>query len=82
VINPFGKHYTWKIQYDPRAAGGNGEVTVSLGDETAVLALTPEARRQNAVFDRFGVAVYEGGGQWHTFFLDDLQYTTGSGAAR
>jgi hypothetical protein len=82
VINPFGKRYTWKIRYDPRAAGGNGEVTVSLGDETAVLALTPEARRQNAVFDRFGVAVYEGGGQWHTFFLDDLQYTTGSGTAR
>ncbi len=82
VVSPFGKRYTWEIRYDPRAAGGNGEVKVTLGDQTAVLALAPGARRQNALFDRFGVAVYEGGGQWHTFYLDDLRYTSGSRSPR
>jgi hypothetical protein len=48
---------------------------VSLDGETAVLALPPEARKQNAQFDRFGLAVYEGGGQWSRVFIDDLQYT-------
>lgn len=42
-----------------------------------MITLTPEARKQNAVFDRFGLAVYEGGGQWSKVFLDDLRYTTG-----
>jgi hypothetical protein len=78
VIDPFGKTYEWRIEYDPKAADGKGELKVSLGGETAVLTLTPEARKQNAQFDRFGLAVYEGGGQWSKVFFDDLEYTVGS----
>jgi hypothetical protein len=77
VIDPFGKKYEWRIEYDPKAAGGKGQLTVTLGGKSAVITLTPEARKQNAVFDRFGLAVYEGGGQWSKVFLDDLRYTTG-----
>ena len=77
LIDPFGKTYEWRIEYDPKAADGKGELKVSLGGETAVLTLTPEARKQNAEFDRFGLAVYEGGGQWSKVFFDDLEYTTG-----
>ena len=77
VIDPFGKKYEWHIEYDPEAADGKGQLKVTLGGKTALITLTPEARKQNAVFDRFGLAVYEGGGQWSKVFLDDLRYTTG-----
>jgi hypothetical protein len=33
------------------------------------------ARKQGASFDRFGIAVYEGGGQFSRTHLDDLEYT-------
>lgn len=78
AIDPFGKTYAWKIEYDPEAAEGKGELRVSLGGETAVLTLSVEARKQNAEFDRFGLAVYEGGGQWSKVFFDDLEYTVGA----
>jgi hypothetical protein len=77
-IDPFGKVYQWRIEFDPAAADGAGELKVTLGGESAVLTLTPEARRQNAQFDRFGLAVYEGGGQWSQVFFDDLEYTVGT----
>ena len=63
---------------DGPVAHGQGELRVSLDGETAVLTLAHGARKQKAVFDRFGIAIYEGGGQWSTVYLDDLQYTTGS----
>jgi hypothetical protein len=77
IIDAFGKPHTWKIEYDPEGANGLGELRATLDGETATLALTAEAREHNATFDRFGIAVYEGGGQWHTFYIDDLKYTTG-----
>jgi hypothetical protein len=77
-IDSSGKQYSWKIEYDPEAAGGLGEIRVSLDGETSILKLAPEARRQKALFDRFGLAVFEKGGQWSHVFLDDLQYTTGA----
>jgi hypothetical protein len=76
VINQTGKPHAWRIEYDPEAAGGHGEITVSLDGETATLQLPPEARKQNALFNRFGLAINEGGGQYSTVYLDDLQYTT------
>jgi hypothetical protein len=82
VIDPFGKPGAWRIEYDPKGADGRGELRVSLDGKEAVLALDPAARKQNAVFDRFGIAIYEGGGQWSTVFLDDLEYTIGSAAGR
>jgi hypothetical protein len=80
VIDPFGKRSQWRIEYDPQGAAGQGELKVSLDGKQAILALPPEVRKQNAVFDRFGIAVYEGGGQWSTVYLDDLAYTSRAAA--
>ena len=53
-----GAVYRFDLSYDPNAAGGQGQVTLSLpgtGFQPLILALAPGHRARGARFDRFGV---------------------------
>ncbi len=45
----------WTLSYDPRANGGRGVVTATIGDATAVCNLDESHKADGATFDRFGV---------------------------
>jgi hypothetical protein len=70
-----GASHTWRIEYDPEAADGRGELTVWLDETKDSFALPEGARQQGAELDRFGLFVYEGGGHQVEVYLDDLEYT-------
>lgn len=74
IITP-GKVFGWSLVYDPAGANGNGEMKVTLGTETATLALKPGQKKQGATLDRFGLFTSQAGGQMVKIFLDDLSYT-------
>jgi lysophospholipase L1-like esterase len=75
VLTP-SKLFDWSLVYDPTASGGNGEMRVTLGTESATLALKPGQKKQGATLDRFGLFTSQAGGQMVKIFLDDLSYTT------
>jgi hypothetical protein len=77
VIVP-GKVYDWSLVYDPAGHGGDGEIAVTLGDESVSLALKPGQKRQGANLDRFGLFTATAGGQMVKIYLDDLKYTAAS----
>ena len=79
-----GTRYTWKLDYDPQANGGNGRITFTVRSNLAkpepfereafVLDVPPGYRKQGTVFDRFGLMnVTKPGGQT-TVYFGDLQY--------
>lgn len=70
-----GKSYEWTFAYDPAANGGHGELRVTLGKESATLALKPGVKKQGATLDRFGMLTSQAGGQMVRIFLDDLTYS-------
>jgi len=74
-ILTLGKLFDWSLAYDPDANGGNGEVRVTLGKETATLPLKPGLKKQGATLDRFGLFTNQAGGQMVKIFLDDIQYS-------
>lgn len=70
-----GKVFDWSIVYDPAANGGLGEVSVTLGEETATLRLKPGQKAAGASLDRFGLFTSTSGGQMVKLYLDDLTYS-------
>jgi hypothetical protein len=70
-----GKVYDWTLRYDPAAANGNGEITVTLGDETVTLPLKAGLKAKGGRFDRFGLLTPSVGGQLERIYLDDISYT-------
>jgi hypothetical protein len=70
-----GKQFDWSLTYDPEANGGNGEIVVTLGDDTVRLALKPGIKTQGATLDRFGVFNSTVGGQMVKAYFDDLTYS-------
>lgn len=76
VLTP-GNVFDWSLIYDPAANSGNGEVRVTLGQESVTLALKPGHKTQGASLDRFGLFTSTSGGQMVRIYLDDLTYTTG-----
>ncbi len=74
VITP-GKLFDWSLVYDPAANGGHGEMRVTLGKESATLALKPGQIKQGASLDRFGLFTSQAGGQMVKIYVDDLKYT-------
>jgi len=74
VLTP-GKVFDWSLIYDPEANGGNGEMRVTLGKETATLPLKPGQKAEGASLDRFGMFTSTIGGQMVKIYLDDLKYT-------
>jgi hypothetical protein len=61
--------------YDPAANSGQGELRVTLGKESATLALKKGVKAESARFDRFGLFNSTIGGQLVRIYLDDLKYT-------
>jgi len=74
VLTP-GKVYQWSLVYDPTASGGQGEIRVTLGEQTVTLVLKRGLKAQGARFDRFGLFNSTAGGQLVRIFFDDLKYT-------
>jgi hypothetical protein len=74
VLAP-GKAYEWSLVYDPTAEGGNGAITVKLGEETVTLALKKGLKAQGATLDRFGLFTSDIGGQIVKLYVDDIRYT-------
>lgn len=70
-----GRSYDWSLIYDPAAAGGAGEIRLTLGDESVTLPLKPGRRAEGARFDRFGLFSVYPGGQLVKLYIDDLSYT-------
>jgi hypothetical protein len=64
---PGGRAYEWKLSYDPKDAEGNGLLTFSLDDQTAVCKMLKEHRGDGVVFTHFGllpvVKTWDGSGE-------------------
>jgi hypothetical protein len=75
IIRPNGSGHSWSMHYQPRAAGGRGQITVMLDNQQQTLDLKSEHRKAGAVFDRFGLFNHQEGGQYVEVWLDDLTYT-------
>jgi hypothetical protein len=74
VLTP-GQKYDFTYRYDPSANGGNGEVKVTLGDQSVTLQLRAGDKALGATLDRFGLFTNTIGGQSLKIYLDDLTYT-------
>lgn len=77
IILPNGAPHQWTLRYSPSGDDGAGEIVATLDGQEAALSLTPEGRKGNAVFDRFGILSWHRGGHCVEIYLDDLTYTTG-----
>ena len=75
IIRPEGTVHTWSIHYLPRAANGQGQITVTFDGQEQTLPLTANQRETGSVFDRFGLFNFQSGGQYVEVSLDDLSYT-------
>jgi hypothetical protein len=75
VLRPDFTQHTWSMSYDPEAANGNGELTVTLDGESKVLQVSPAHRAIGAEFDRFGLVTMELSGAQCSVFFDDIDYT-------
>jgi hypothetical protein len=74
-----GTRYSWTLDYDPQAAGGNGRITVVVRSNLAkpepfegkpfTVDLPTGYRQQGTVFDRFGmINITKPGGQLTAYF--------------
>jgi hypothetical protein len=53
-IPPDGSKHAWRFDYDPKAAGGAGQIAFTFDGASTRLALRPALRRAGATFNRFG----------------------------
>jgi hypothetical protein len=65
----------WSLAYDPAAAGGRGQIVVTLDGESAALDLGPGHKATGARFDRFGLLTTWIDGNGQQVYFDDLTYT-------
>jgi hypothetical protein len=75
-----GKPQHFTLAYDPAGNNGNGEMRVTLGDESVTLSLKPGVKSQGAALDRFGLFTSTAGGQLVRIYFDDLKYTSAASA--
>jgi hypothetical protein len=75
-IYPDRKVHDWVLRYDPEGANGNGQITVSLDDQSCTLDLAPGHKKIGASFDRFGICTPWIDGNSVTVYFDDLVYTS------
>jgi hypothetical protein len=74
-LNPDKVARAWSFEYSPTAAGGNGQVTVTLDGQSAKLDLAPGHKSAGARFNRFGIVSNWVDGNGQVVYLDDLTYT-------
>jgi hypothetical protein len=70
-----GKVVDWSLVYEPAENAGQGELRVTLGEETVTLSLKKGVKAEGARFDRYGLFNSNIGGQLVRIYLDDLKYT-------
>src|SRR5439155_15294614 len=76
--------YTWRLDYDPKANGGNGQFKFTIkGDGTnpanfenrqLVVDIPAELRKDRTVFDHFGLMNLLVDGGVSSFYFDDLEF--------
>ena len=64
--------HDWKLEYDPEAANGNGEVTFTLDGKPWKLALTDGHKADGATFNRFGILNQQTTGGSIEAYFDDV----------
>ena len=74
ILTP-GKVFNWSIKYSPGSTDRNGEISVTLGEDSVSLPVRPDHTVEGAQFDRFGIFTTTSGGQMVKVFFDDLNYT-------
>jgi hypothetical protein len=74
-IGPDGVARTWSFEYSPAAAGGNGQISVTLDGQSATLDLAPGHKTAGAQFNRFGIVSNWIDGNGQVVYLDDFIYT-------
>jgi hypothetical protein len=75
-LYPDGSARAWTLDYSPTAAGGRGQMIVTLDDERIELPLAEGDRAAGARFDRFGIVSTWIDGNSQTIYFDDVTYTT------
>jgi hypothetical protein len=76
-ILPDGRPHKWSLRYDPTAADGRGQISVTLDDKGMDLVLGEAHRTRGARFDRFGIITTCIDGNYEFIYFDDLVYTAG-----
>jgi hypothetical protein len=80
-IYPNGASHDWTLDYNPAAAGGLGQIIVTLDGQQAIMNLKPgDKTTLGAHFNRFGLVTPQIDGNGQTVYFDDLTYTIGYGA--
>jgi hypothetical protein len=74
-IYPDGVSHAWRLDYSPEAAGGRGQINLTLDQQTVQLRLGDGHRSIGARFNRFGLITTWIDGNSQTIFFDDLTYT-------
>ena len=64
--------HRWQLDYDPRAADGNGQITFRIDDRSYRVDLAPGHRADGATFNRFGIWNVQTPGDELDVYLDDL----------
>jgi hypothetical protein len=78
-IYPDGKPHDWTLEYLPDAAGGRGQITVTLDGASVSVDLEPGEKHGGARFDRFGIVTPWIDGNGQEIYFDDLEYTCRQG---
>jgi hypothetical protein len=67
-----GTSHTWKLDYDPEGANGNGEITFTLDGKPWKMALTDGHKQDGATFNRFGILNQQTTGGSIEAYYDDV----------
>jgi hypothetical protein len=67
-----GNPHQWILNYDPKGAAGQGEITFVLDGKRHALVLTEGHKKDGARFNRFGILNQQLSGDGMTVYFDDL----------
>jgi hypothetical protein len=70
---PCSKPFNWTLNYDPKANGGKGTVTATIGHDTAECNLDESHKKDGATFNHFGIMnVIKSAETGSEVWLDDI----------
>lgn len=69
-----GRPHRWSLRYDPHGNEGQGVVTATIDDETAICNLSPGHKQDGASFNRFGLmTVMKSADTGGELWIDDVE---------
>lgn len=74
-ILPDGRVHDWALEYDPKGASGNGQITLTLDRDAKAFDLKPGDKDRGTTFDRFGIVTSWIDGNCQDVYWDDVSYT-------